>query len=92
LVYILSVGAKILIAGSGPGIRQTMNRKSKLEIAAPPSFRRPEDRGGATDSITGARTAKPPDQPSGSQAERKPIVSINGRDVDELPKSPGRAA
>jgi hypothetical protein len=92
LVYILSVGTKILIAESGPGIRQAMSRKSKVEIAAPPSSCRPEDRGGAMDSVTRARTATPPDQRSGRQAARNPIVSINGRDVDEFPKSPGRAA
>jgi hypothetical protein len=76
LVYILSAATKILIAERSSGIRQPMSRKSKIEIAAQRSSCRTED-----------RTEASPDQRSGRQAARQLIISINGRDVEELPKS-----
>jgi len=68
-----------------------MRRKLKVEIIVPLSSRRPEDKVEAEHSVTAARASTPPHQ-SYLRETRKPIVSINGRDVDELPKPTGRAA
>ena len=69
-----------------------MSRKSKPQTPPLPSSSHPEAERGVSISGSAVRSAIRQQRRRALTLERRAIVSINGCDVEEIPKTPVRAA